>query len=79
MSVVSPPRPPAPRAVPRQLVEEQPLRYPDTGVARVHDPPRLVARPPQLPDPGLGAGRSPGNRRLGRIGLGATLAMWVAR
>ena len=30
MTVTSPPRASAPRAVSRQLVEESPLRYPDT-------------------------------------------------
>ena len=78
MSVASPPRPAPARTAPRQVVEERPLRYPDTGSREVMTRRGwwLVLLNFLLPG---SAQALAGNRRLGRIGLGATLAMWVAR
>ncbi|MBU4466091.1 MAG: LCP family protein, partial [Actinobacteria bacterium] len=62
--------------MPRHLVEERPLRYPNTSSPEVMAKRGwwLVALNFLLP----GSAQSlAGNRRLGRIGLGATLAMWV--
>ncbi|MHC2999645.1 LCP family protein [Microbacterium sp. HJ5] len=75
MSVASAVRPtPGVRAV--QLVEERPLRYPDTG-SRAMMSRRgwwLVVLNFLLPG---SAQALAGNRRLGRLGLAATLLMWV--
>ena len=77
MSVMSPPRSPRPSAsVPRSVVEEQPLRYPDTS-----SPGFMTARGWWLVLlnfllPGS-AQVVAGNRRLGRIGVTATLVMWA--
>ena len=73
----SPPRAPRPSAsVPRSVVEEQPLRYPDAS-SRGFMTARgwwLVLLNFLLPG---SAQVVAGNRRLGRIGVAATLAMWV--
>jgi len=78
VSVASPPR--APRAaasgLPRSVVEERPLRYPDT-TSRSFMSRRgwwLVVLNFLLPG---SAQVLAGNRRLGRFGIGATLTMWV--
>ena len=78
MSVASPPRAPrvAASALPRNVVEERPLRYPDT-TSRSFMSTRgwwLVILNFLLPG---SAQVLAGNRRLGRFGIGATLAMWV--
>ena len=77
VSVMSPPRAPRPSAsVPRSLVEEQPLRYPDAS-SRAFMTARgwwLVLLNFLLPG---SAQVVAGNRRLGRIGVAATLTMWV--
>lgn len=76
MSVMSPPRSPRPAAsVPRSVVEEQPLRYPDAS-SRGFMTRRgwwLVLLNFLLPG---SAQVVAGNRRLGRIGVTATLVMW---
>jgi LCP family protein required for cell wall assembly len=80
VSVASPPR--VPRSAPgaaasaRSVVEEQPLRYPDTS-SRAFMTARgwwLVLLNFLLPG---SAQVVAGNRRLGRIGVTATLVMWV--
>jgi len=77
VSVMSPPR--APRAgasVPRSVVEEQPLRYPDAS-SRGFMTKRgwwLILLNFLLPG---SAQVVAGNRRLGRIGVASTLTMWV--
>jgi LCP family protein required for cell wall assembly len=76
VTVTSPPRASAPRVVPRQLVEESPLRYPDTR-SREFMTRRgwwLVLLNFLIPGSAQAAA---GNRRLARFALGATLAMWV--
>ncbi|WES66214.1 LCP family protein [Microbacter sp. GSS18] len=76
---IAPPRrqaPPAPGPA-RSLVEERPLRHPDTG-SRAMMTRRgwwLVALGFLIPG---SAQALAGNRRLGRIGLGATLGLWTA-
>ena len=75
MSVLSPPRATS-ASTPRSLVEEQPLRYPDASSRAVMTTRGwwLVGLNFLLPG---SAQVLAGNRRLGRIGLGATLAMWL--
>ncbi|HEX5730541.1 LCP family protein [Microbacterium sp.] len=76
MSVASPPRPAPPgRATPR-VVEDQPLRYPDTASREVMTRRGwwLVLLNFLIPGSAQAAA---GNRRLARVGLGATLAMWA--
>ena len=75
MTVVSPPRTQSGYRAPH-LVEEKPLRYPDAS-SRAMMTRRgwwLVLLNFLLPG---SAQALAGNRRLGRIGLGATLAMWL--
>ncbi|GAA1984784.1 LCP family protein [Microbacterium pumilum] len=76
MSVMSPPRPTAAPRIPRHVVEERPLRYPDTGSREV-----MTRRGWWLVLLNFLIPGSPqavaGNRRLARIGLGTTLAMWT--
>jgi LCP family protein required for cell wall assembly len=80
VSVVSPPRAPRPSGgaatVPRSVVEEQPLRYPDTSSSAFMTARGwwLVLMNFLLPG---SAQVVAGNRRLGRIGVAATLVMWV--
>ncbi len=64
------------RPPPRSVVEEQPLRYPDTSSRAVMTPRGwwLVVLNFLLPG---SAQVLAGNRRLGRFGLGATLALWA--
>ena len=65
MSVLSPPRPTAAPAAPRHVDRGAPAALPRHGLARGHDPPRVVARRPELPDARFGAGgrRQPPARR----------------
>ncbi|GAA1946003.1 LCP family protein [Microbacterium deminutum] len=75
MSVVSPPRPTAPRAASRQVIEDRPLRYPDTG-SREFMTRRgwwLVILNFLMPGSAQAAA---GNRRLAKVGLASTLVMW---
>ena len=75
MSVLSPPRAVSSASL-RGVVEEQPLRYPDT-TSRPFMTKRgwwLVGLNFLLPG---SAQVLAGNRRLGRFGIGATLAMWA--
>nr|WP_179085346.1 LCP family protein [Microbacterium sp. RU33B] len=73
---MSPPRPQATAPRPRSVVEERPLRHPDGS-------PSMMTRRGwwlvvlNFLIPGSAQALA-GNRRLGRIGLGATLALWVA-
>ncbi len=76
MSVASPPRPTSSRPAPRQLVEERPLRFPDVGSREVMTRRGWWLVILNFVIPGSAQALA-GNRRLGRIGLGATLAMWV--
>lgn len=78
MSVASPPRPPraGASALPRGVVEERPLRYPDT-TSRAFMSKRgwwLVVLNFLLPG---SAQVLAGNRRLGRFGIASTLVLWV--
>ncbi len=77
MSVASPPRPAPARTPLAKVVEDRPLRYPDTGSREVMTRRGwwLVLLNFLLPG---SAQAVAGNRRLGKIGLGSTLAMWVA-
>lgn len=76
MSVLSPPRTPAAAARPRGVVEERPLRHPDGS-------PSMMTRRGwwlvvlNFLFPGA-AQAAAGNRRLAKIGLGATLGLWIA-
>jgi LCP family protein required for cell wall assembly len=76
VSVVSPPRPTARPTIPRNLVEEQPLRYPDTGSREVMTRRGwwLVILNFLLPG---SAQAVAGSGRLARIGIASTLAMWA--
>ncbi|GAA1926799.1 hypothetical protein GCM10009775_18720 [Microbacterium aoyamense] len=76
MSVMAPARVPSPADRGMQLVNERPFRHPDTR-SRAFMSRRgwwLVLLNFLVPG---SAQVLAGNRRLGRIGLGATLAMWV--
>jgi LCP family protein required for cell wall assembly len=76
VSVASPPRPTSARPSASRVVEDRPLRFPDTS-SRAMMSRRgwwLVLLNFLLPG---SAQAVAGNRRLGRIGLGATLAMWT--
>lgn len=75
MSVASPPRP-APSALRGGVVEERPLRNPDTRSTAVMTRRGWWLVVMNFLVPGS-AQILAGNRRLGRFGLGATLAMWV--
>lgn len=81
MSVASPPRTKAPAHAPvtpdaRRVVEERPLRHPDGSPATMTRRGWwLVGLNFLIPG---SAQVLAGNRRLGRIGLAATLVMWVA-
>jgi LCP family protein required for cell wall assembly len=76
VSVLSPPRPTAPRAPSRQLIEDRPLRYPDTTSRAVMTRRGwwLVLLNFLLPG---SAQAVAGNRRLAKVGLAATLTLWV--
>ncbi|MCR2765116.1 LCP family protein [Microbacterium sp. zg.B48] len=76
MSVASPPRPAPSRAASAKIVEDRPMRYPDTASRAVMTRRGwwLVLLNFLLPG---SAQAVAGNRRLGRVGLGATVAMWV--
>jgi LCP family protein required for cell wall assembly len=76
VSIPSPPRTQAPPAASRQLVEERPLRYPDTGSRAVMTRRGWWLVVLNFLIPGA-AQAAAGNRKLARIGLGATLAMWI--
>ncbi|WP_439591569.1 LCP family protein [Microbacterium sp.] len=76
MSVMAPARVPSPADRGMQLVNERPFRHPDTR-SRAFMSRRgwwLVLLNFLIPG---SAQAVAGNRRLGRIGLGATLTMWV--
>ena len=75
MSVTSPPRPAPARGPSRAVVEERPVRYPDTA-SRALMTRRgwwLVLLNFLVPGSAQAAA---GNRRLARFGLGATLVLW---
>ncbi len=76
MSVASPPRPAPARPAGGKLVEDRPLRYPDTASREVMTRRGwwLVLLNFLLPG---SAQAVAGNRRLGKVGLTATLVMWV--
>ncbi|MFJ6679900.1 LCP family protein [Microbacterium sp. NPDC091382] len=76
MSVLSPSRATAYEPRSRVLVEERPLRHPDVAAPSVMSRRAwwLVASNFLLPG---SAQTLAGNRRLGRVGLIATIAMWV--
>ncbi len=76
MSVMSAPRATtsAPRS--RALIEERPLRHPDVGSPRVMSRRAWWLVASNFLFPGS-AQVLAGNRRLGRVGLIATIAMWI--
>jgi LCP family protein required for cell wall assembly len=76
VSVLSPPRSTAPRAPSRQLIEDRPLRYPDTASRAVMTRRGwwLVVLNFLLPGSAQAAA---GNRRLAKAGLAASLTLWV--
>ena len=76
MSIASPPRPAQTRIPAAKVVEDRPLRYPDTSSRAVMTRRGwwLVLLNFLLPG---SAQAVAGNRRLGKIGLGSTLVMWV--
>jgi len=76
VSVASPPRPAPARARAAQIVEDRPLRHPDTASREVMTRRGwwLVLLNFLLPG---SAQAVAGNRRLGKFGLGASLAMWA--
>ena len=76
MSVASPPRPSSARVPAAKVVEDRPLRYPDASSREVMTRRGwwLVLLNFLLPG---SAQAVAGNRRLGKIGLGSTLAMWA--
>ncbi|HWM16552.1 MAG TPA: LCP family protein [Microbacterium sp.] len=76
MSVASPPRPAPARMHTTRVVEDRPMRYPDTSSREVMTRRGwwLVLLNFLLPG---SAQAVAGNRRLGKVGLGATLVMWV--
>lgn len=75
MSVASPPRPTT-RPTGRGLVEERPLRYPDTASPAMMSQRGWWLVLMNFLVPGSAQSLA-GNRRLGRFGLGATLVMWT--
>ena len=76
MSVASPPRPAPARTPTAKVVEDRPLRYPDASSREVMTRRGwwLVLLNFLIPGSAQAAA---GNRRLARLGLGTTLAMWV--
>ncbi len=76
MSVASPPRPSYASAGSRKIVEDRPMRHPDTSSRQVMTRRGwwLVVLNFVLPG---SAQAVAGNRRLARFGLGATLTMWT--
>lgn len=79
MSVSSPPRPrtaPPAAAGVRPVVETQPLRYPDASSQGFMTRRAWWLVVMNVLVPGSAQALA-GNRRLGRIGLGATLASWI--
>ena len=77
MSVASPPRPRRDASPADALVNPYPLRYPDSGSPRMMTRRAWWLIAVNLLLPGS-AQVLAGNRRLGRIGLGATIGMWTA-
>jgi len=77
VSVASPPRPAQARTIAGQVVQDRPLRYPDASSPEVMTRRGwwLVLLNFLLPG---SAQAVAGNRRLGKVGLAATLVMWVA-
>ncbi|WP_336631556.1 MULTISPECIES: LCP family glycopolymer transferase [unclassified Microbacterium] len=83
MSVSAPPRPPLPSSAPRPgrdespvIVGEQPLRRPDTRSPKIMTRRAWWLVGMNFLVPGSAQALA-GNRRLGRVGLAATLTMWV--
>jgi LCP family protein required for cell wall assembly len=76
VSVASPPRPAPARTPSSKIVEDRPLRYPDASSRDVMTRRGwwLVLLNFLLPG---SAQAVAGNRRLGKIGLGSTLIMWL--
>jgi LCP family protein required for cell wall assembly len=76
VSVASPPRPAPARAGSARVVQDRPLRYPDTSSREVMTRRGwwLVGLDFLLPGSAQAAA---GNRRLAKIGLASTLVMWV--
>ncbi|MEJ1156246.1 LCP family protein [Microbacterium marmarense] len=77
MSVASPPRESVGSSSRQGLIQEQPMRYPDSSVPAVMSRRGWWLVLLNFLIPGSAQALA-GNRRLGRIGLGATLGMWVA-
>ncbi len=77
MSVASPPRPASVRNVSSKVVEDRPMRYPDTSSREVMTRRGWWLVLLNFLVPGS-AQAVAGNRRLGKIGLGATLGLWIA-
>lgn len=75
MSLSAPPRPTAGRPA-RRVVEERPLRHPDSSSPEVMGRRGWWLVVLNFLVPGSAQALA-GNRRLGRFGLGATLALWV--
>ena len=75
MSVASPPRPASARSASANIVEDRPLRHPDSSSREMMTRRGwwLVLLNFLLPG---SAQAVAGNRRLGKVGLGATLVMW---
>ncbi|MBN9170268.1 MAG: transcriptional regulator, partial [Microbacterium sp.] len=76
MTTLARPRTPATSAVPGGLIQERPMRYPDASSPQVMTRRGWWLVVLNFLIPGS-AQAVAGNRRLGRIGLGATLALWV--
>jgi LCP family protein required for cell wall assembly len=76
VSIASPPRPAQTRIPAAKVVQDRPLRYPDASAREVMTRRGwwLVLLNFLLPGSAQAAA---GNRRLGKIGLGSTLVMWV--
>lgn len=76
MSVASPPRSAPARSTPRGVVEDRPMRYPDTSSRAVMTRRGWWLVLLNFLIPGS-AQAVAGSRRLARVGLGATLVMWA--
>ena len=76
MTAPARPRTPATSAVPGGLIQARPMRYPDASSPQVMTRRGWWLVVLNFLIPGS-AQAVAGNRRLGRIGLGATLALWV--
>jgi LCP family protein required for cell wall assembly len=76
VSVISAPRTATPRGTSAHVVEERPLRHPDSSSSSVMTRRGWWLVVLNFLIPGS-AQVLAGNRRLGRVGLGATVVMWV--